>query len=95
MEITDVHRAVGWNIFVEASTRIATQRLGEEGSMREALTSLYGLFTIVRTELKRMSLSPPPSKAGVYTIESYALRMLNNGLRPMLARWHPRLHQWE
>jgi hypothetical protein len=95
VEITDVHRAVGWNIFVEASTRIATQRLREEGFIREALTSLYGLFTTVRTELKRMSPSPPPSKAGVYTVESYALRMLNDGLRPMLARWHPRLHQWE
>jgi hypothetical protein len=95
VEITDVHRAVGWNIFVEASTRITTQRLGEEGFIREALTSLYGLFTIVRTELKRMSPSPPPSKAGVYTVESYALRMLNDGLRPMLARWHPRLQQWE
>jgi hypothetical protein len=95
VEITDVHRAVGWNIFVEASTRIATQRLGEAGFMREALTSLYGLFTIVRTELKRMSPSPPPSTAGVYTVESYALRMLNDALRPMLARWHPRLRQWE
>ena len=95
VEITDVHRAVGWNIFVEASTRIATQRLGEEGFIREALTSLYGLFTIVRTELKRMSPSPLPSKAGVYTVELYALRMLNDGLRPMLARWHPRLQQWE
>jgi hypothetical protein len=95
VEITDVHRAVGWNIFVEASTRIATQRLGEEGFIREALTSLYGLYTIVRTELKRMSPSPPPSKTGVYTVESYALRMLNDGLRPMLARWHPRLQQWE
>jgi hypothetical protein len=95
VEITDGHRAVGWNIFVEASTRIATQRLGEEGSIREALTSLYGLFTTVRTELKRMSPSPPPSTVGVYTVESYALRMLNDGLRPMLARWHPRLQQWE
>jgi hypothetical protein len=95
VEIIDVHRAVGWNIFVEASTRLATQRLGTEGSMREALTSLYGLFTSVRTELKRMSPSPPPAKAGVYTVESYALRMLNDGLRPMLARWHPRLQQWE
>ena len=95
VEITNVHQAVGWNIVVEASTRIATQRLGEEGFIRKALTSLYGLFTTVRTELKRMSPAPPPSKAGVYTVESYALRMLNEGLRPMLARWHPRLHQWE
>ncbi len=96
VEITDVHRAVGWNVFVEASTRIATQRLGpDEGLIREALSSLHGLFEVVRTELKRMWTSPPPRKDGVYTVESYALRMLNDGLRPMLARWHPRLQHWE
>lgn len=96
VEITDVHRAVGWNLFVEASTRIATQRLGEqEGLLGEALTSLYRLFDFVRGELKKMSPSPAPYKDGVYTVESYALRMLNDGLRPMLARWHPRLEKWK
>jgi hypothetical protein len=96
VETTDGHRAVGWSIFVEASTRIATQRLGEqEGLLREALSSLYSLFGFIRGELKKISPSPPPSGERVYTVESYALRMLNDGLRSMLARWHPLLDRWE
>jgi hypothetical protein len=39
------YRRVAWKLFVETLTRVATQPLGlEDGSLREALTSLYGLF---------------------------------------------------
>jgi hypothetical protein len=93
---TEAHRMLGWRIFVEASTRIATQRLKDnEGSLREALSSLYKLFDIIRGELKTQLPSAPPEQPGAYTIESYGLRMLNDALRPMLSRWHPRLATWE
>lgn len=95
-KLTDVHRRSGWKIFVEASTRIATQSLPQRaGVIREALTSLYGLFDIVRTELKEIPPSPPPLNSNDFTMESYAIRILNDGLRPCLARWHPRLSAWE
>lgn len=95
VKTSEEHRLIGWKIFVEGATRISTQSLGEkDGSMREALTSLYELFDVIRTELKNQSPSLPEQN-NAYTIESYALRMLNDALRPMLARWHPRLKSWE
>jgi hypothetical protein len=96
VKLSDAHRLVGWKLFVESATRITTQSLDtESGVIREALTSLHGLFDIVRGELKNMKPSPPPSDQNVYTIESYAILMLNDGLRQMLSRWHPRLLKWE
>ena len=93
---SEAHRLVGWRIFVETATRISTQELKKgDGSLREALSSLYKLFEIVRAELKTQLPSAPVEQAGSYTIESYAVRMLNDALRPMLSRWHPRLANWE
>ncbi|MDQ8707155.1 hypothetical protein RCO28_32510 [Streptomyces sp. LHD-70] len=38
-------RQVAWRMFVETVTRVSTQPLvGDVGVLREALTSLYGLF---------------------------------------------------
>lgn len=96
VSLSDAHRMVGWKLFIELSTRVATQPLVEgEGRLREALDSLYSLFQLTRSELKNMSPSPLPVTKGSYTVESYAVRMLNDGLRPMLRRWHPRLLNWE
>jgi len=89
-------REAGWRIFAELATRIATQRLdAEESLIREALASLYETFKRIRDELGR---TPPdrtdaaPAEAGLHT---YALVILNRGLRPCLARWHPLLKAWE
>ena len=42
---SEAHRLVGWKIFVETATRISTQSLNQkDGSLREALASLYKLF---------------------------------------------------
>jgi hypothetical protein len=94
--LSDVHRRVGWRIFVEAVTRVATRGLRPgEGIIREALESLHALFDVVRTELKEVRPSPPPQRQREYTVESYAIRMLNDALRPCLSRWHPMLLAWE
>lgn len=98
IKVTDENRTVGWKIFVEATTRITTQPLGEkEGLIREALASMYKFFCLVRDELKGAKPSPPPANPGAtqHTVESYAVIMLNDALRPMLSRWHPRLTAWE
>ena len=96
VKLNDAQRVVGWKLFIESSTRIATRSLAtDEGIIREALTSLYKLFEITRTELKSMKPSPIPDEPDTYTVETYALKMLNDGLRPLLARWHPRLSKWE
>lgn len=91
--VNDEHKRVAWRLFIETASRVSTQPLPEaRGFLREALTSLYTLFTTVREELKTMSPSRSGRKA---TVEMFALRMLNNELRPFLTKWHPLLARYE
>ena len=87
-------RQMAWHLFVETSTRVSTQPLAQDqGLLREALTSLYGLFATTRDTLK----AGRPSKAipGGHTVEYLAITMLNRELRPFLSTWHPRLAAYE
>jgi hypothetical protein len=79
----------GWHIYVETATRIATQELPPgAGLLGEAIGSLYVLFGEIRGGLK---LIPPARSLGApVSIEALAFRLLNEGLRPFLAEWHPR-----
>ena len=87
-------RQVAWKLYVETVTRVSTQPLAdEEGFIREALTSLYGLFATTRDTLKASRPSVPVS--GRQTVEHLAVTMLNQQLRPFLSKWHPRLGQFE
>ena len=87
-------RQVAWKLYVETVTRVSTQLLAdEEGFIREALTSLYGLFATTRDTLKASRPSVPVS--GRPTVEHLAVTMLNQQLRPFLSKWHPRLGQFE
>jgi hypothetical protein len=53
--INSEYRRVAWKLFVETLTRISTQPLeSEDGSLREALSSLYSLFNATRELLKNM-----------------------------------------
>lgn len=84
---------VAWQLFVESVTRTSTQQLDDdEGLLREALTSLYGLFGTTREILK--SSRPSTSKNG-FTVESLAVTLLNRELRPFLSKWHPILREFE
>jgi hypothetical protein len=87
-------RQVAWKLYIETVTRISTQPLSdEEGFIREALTSLYGLFATTRDTLKASRPSVPVS--GGQTVEHLAVTMLNHELRPFLSKWHPRLREFE
>ncbi len=92
--VTRGSQQVAWKLFVEAVTRISTQSLAPgDGLIREALTSLYGLFAITREILKE---TYPSTKTGADpTVEHLAIAMLNNELRPFLSHWHPILLRWE
>jgi hypothetical protein len=92
-----------WNIFIELSTRISTVNINDSsikkstdnlGSLREALSSMYTLFSSIRGELKSMPPSPPPT-AECSTLESYVFILIKNELRPFLNQWHPKLKEWE
>jgi hypothetical protein len=87
-------RQAAWQLYVEMKTRIATQKLADdEGLLREALDSLYKLFELTREILKEagpdVGASPQKSVGGI------AIALLNEGLRPFMAKWHPRLKSWE
>lgn len=87
-------RQVAWKLYVEVVTRVSTQPLADdEGRIREALTSLYGLFATTRDTLKGSRPSVPVS--GSQTVEILAVRMLNQEIRPFLSKWHPRLRDFE
>ncbi|NJP34267.1 hypothetical protein [Micromonospora thermarum] len=92
--VTRDSQQVAWKLFIEAVTRISTQPLDMgTGLLREALTSLYGLFAITRDVLKE---SEPSRQTGSDpTVEHLAIAMLNVELRPFLSRWHPILRDWE
>ena len=92
--VDDEARRVAWRLYVEAATRISTQSLTDGGSLREAMTSLYGLFATTRESLK--ASRPSIAEAGVgHTVEYLAITMLNRELRPFLSRWHPLLSEFE
>ncbi|MFD5511192.1 hypothetical protein ACFWIB_25940 [Streptomyces sp. NPDC127051] len=87
-------RQVAWQMFVETVTRVSTQPLAsDEGVVREALTSMYGLFATTRETLKTVRPSAPVP--GGQTVEYLAITMLNRELRPFLSQWHPRLREFE
>jgi len=87
-------RQVAWKLYVETATRVSTQALSDEtGFIREALTSLYGLFATTRDILKASRPSVPVS--GSPTVEYLAVTMLNRQLRPFQSKWHPRLREYE
>jgi hypothetical protein len=92
--VTRDNRQVAWQLFVESATRISIQRLGEDsGLVREAMNSLYTLFTTTREILTQ---AQPSRRTGRNpTVEHLAVAMLNNEIRPFLAKWHPRLRAWE
>jgi hypothetical protein len=92
--VTQNKEVVAWRLFVECATRISTQPLEEgTGLVREALNSLYTLFTTIRTVLA--DTEPSRRAGGKPTVEHLAIAMLNNEMRPFMSKWHARLSKWE
>ena len=96
-EPNDDERKAAWELYVELVTRISVVPLGPgEGLLREALSSLYSLFATTRDILRRYGPDvAEPKQRGQYNFGTLAVAMLNIGLRPVLARWHPVLQDWE
>ncbi len=96
-EPNDSERRAAWELYVELLTRVSVVPLREdEGLLREALGSLYSLFTTTREVLRKYGPEvAEPKKDGQYNFGYLAVSMLNYGIRPLLARWHPALEDWE
>ena len=86
-----------WELYVELATRIAVAELTPgDGLLRESLTSLYSIFTTTRQILRRYGPAVARPKAESQISFGYlAISMLNYVLRPVLAKWHPLLLDYE
>jgi hypothetical protein len=89
----NAEREAAWSLYVELVTRIAVQPLApSEGLVREALSSLYSLFGTTRQILRE---GGPDVGGPMPSMGAIAVAVLNRGLRPFLAKWHPALLDWE
>ncbi len=90
-------KKAAWEMYVELITRVAVVELGpDEGLLREALSSLYSLFSTTRSILREHGPVVAQAKgSGDYSFGLLAVIILNDVLRPVLARWHPLLLDYE
>ena len=92
-EADQTQSRAAWSLYVELVTRIAVEPLeADEGLVREALNSLYSLFGTTREILKEAG---PDVGASINSVGGIAIAVLNRGLRPFLAKWHPLLQTHE
>jgi hypothetical protein len=92
-KVDTIQKKAAWSLYVELVTRIAVQPLEvDQGLVREAMNSLYSLFGTTREVLKAAG---PDVGASRDSVGGIAITVLNNGLRPFLAKWHPLLQAWE
>jgi hypothetical protein len=91
---TQLEQEAAWDLYVELTTRVASNQLHpDDGILREALTSLYSLFPIVRGILKEHGPRIYSKKEPGFS--QLAIALLNRELRPFLSKWHPRLQHYE
>ena len=90
-------RDAAWEMFVELITRAAVIELrAGEGLMGEALTSLYALFDITRGILRKYGPDvAKPKRESDLSFGYLSVTVLNGVLRPLLAKWHPLLLDYE
>ena len=90
-------RDAAWEMYVELITRISIVELkSDEGILREALSSLYSLFGTTREILRKYGPSIAKVKGkGNISFGYLAVAILNGELRPVLAKWHPLLLDYE
>ncbi|MEO0479458.1 MAG: hypothetical protein AAF196_08265 [Planctomycetota bacterium] len=90
---TEEQARAAWALYVELATRVSHQRLEPRlGSAREALTSIYSLFETTRTVLRTEG---PRTVDGPGSVGPLAIRVLNEGVRPFLVKWHSELSAFE
>ncbi len=86
-------RRAAWELYIELVTRVAVRSLDlDQGSIREAMNSLYSIFQTTREILRRYG---PEVGAAKNTVGGIAIAVLNVGIRPFLSKWHPALQSYE
>jgi hypothetical protein len=84
-EPKDEDKNAAWALYVELITRASTQRLEpDEGDEAAALKSVYDLFPLTRSTIKR-------NGRHCINFTRIAVVVLNQKVRPFTAKWHPRV----
>jgi hypothetical protein len=96
----EAEKKAAWEMYVELVTRAAVVELGpDEGTLREALSSMHSLFSTTRKILRDHgpSIARPRgnSQRNTLSFGYLAVAILNTVLRPLLAKWHPLLRDYE
>jgi len=96
-EPDESEKSAAWEMYVELVTRISIAELQpSEGSLREALSSLHTLFETTRKILRKYGpCVAQPKDESNWSFGYLAVIILNVVLRPVLAKWHPMLLDYE
>jgi hypothetical protein len=98
-EVDETQQRAAWELYIELVTRIPIMHLDDEqGSLREALASIYSVFGMTRELLRRSGPSVanvPAAVENACSVAYVAVAVLNTTLRPFLATWHPILSDRE
>ncbi len=95
--VNEEEERAAWEIYVELVTRVPVVQLRTgEGLLGEALSSLYTLFDSTREILRKYGPSiGRPENTGGLSFAYLSISLLNEVLRPVLARYHPLLVDYE
>jgi hypothetical protein len=91
IDVSEAEARAAWELYIELATRVTAHPLEPgAGSVREALDSLYTLFGTTREVLRGAG---PEVGGGPDALGPIAIRVLNEGVRPFLVRWHSELRR--
>jgi hypothetical protein len=92
----NAQQEAAWEMYVELITRVTVVELRpDEGLLREALSSLYTVFGSTREILRKKGSDVAKSDDGDMSFGKLSVSVLNLVLRPVLAKWHPLLLDYE
>lgn len=96
-EPDEQEQKAAWEMYVELITRTSIEpQAPDQGSLGEALSSLYTLFGTTREILRKYGPAvAQPKGGGKLSFGLIAVTVLNKVLRPLLTRWHPELVDYE
>lgn len=93
IKISEAQKRAAWSLYVEYTTRITTQPLDStQGSIREALSSMYKMFEVTREVLKEAGPGVAKDKDSLGPL---AIEIINQGIRPFIVEWHTVLGAFE
>lgn len=91
-EARDRDRIPAWRMFVQLKTRKAALPFDEEhDTIADVFDSLHEVFPLTREFLSEVN---PHQGDAQRSIADFVLRVLNDGIRPHLTRWHSTYGRW-